>query len=165
MVGISAANGGKFRFSGSSRAIQHFLTKHNFDQANSAVEHRTTAALLLISSSFATFATARQRNKRTERFLLETPHPGTLMPNDPPPPPAGHAESAGSSTASPVPLAAATAGATPTQGRNAPARGQLVPLSTKREESSIPKGGAGGTWLYPSPQMFFNALLRKGKSI
>ena len=86
------------------------------------------------------------------------------MPNDPPPPPAGHAESAGSSTASPVPLAAATAGATPTQGRNAPARGQLVPLSTKREESSIPKGGAGGTWLYPSPQMFFNALLRKDKA-
>ena len=54
--------------------------------------------------------------------------------------------------------------ASPTADKNAPTRGQLVPLSTKREESSIPKGGARGTWLYPSPQMFFNALLRKDKA-
>ena len=53
----------------------------------------------------------------------------------------------------------------PTKADNIVARGQLVPLSTKRAQSSIPKGGAGGgTWLYPSPQMFFNALLRKDKA-
>ena len=43
--------------------------------------------------------------------------------------------------------------------------GQHKPLSTAREVSNIPTGGTGGrgTWVFPSPQMFFNALQRKGK--
>lgn len=62
-----------------------------------------------------------------------------------------------------------------------PCAGQRLPLSTSRAASSIPKAGVaavvvsskedGGkkqivgdvTWTYPSPQMFFNALRRKGK--
>ena len=40
---------------------------------------------------------------------------------------------------------------------------QKAPLSTSRVSSTIPKAGTEGTWLYPSPQMFYNALLRKGK--
>ena len=46
-----------------------------------------------------------------------------------------------------------------------PAPNQVVELSTDRMKSSIPKGGAsdGMTWMYPSPQMFYNALARKGK--
>mmetsp|Transcript_12208 Transcript_12208/g.36640 ORF Transcript_12208/g.36640 Transcript_12208/m.36640 type:complete len:294 (-) Transcript_12208:605-1486(-) len=41
--------------------------------------------------------------------------------------------------------------------------GQQQPLSTDRVKSSIPKGGTSDSWLYPSPQMFYNALMRKGK--
>ena len=43
--------------------------------------------------------------------------------------------------------------------------GQHKPLSTERAVSNIPKGGTGGrgTWVFPSSQMFFNALQRKGK--
>ena len=33
---------------------------------------------------------------------------------------------------------------------------QLQPLSTERKQSSIPKGGTAGSWIYPSPQMFYN---------
>lgn len=47
-----------------------------------------------------------------------------------------------------------------------PAPGQARQLSTERIKSNIPKGGAseeGTTWTYPSPQMFYNALVRKGK--
>eukprot|EP01097_Dermamoeba_algensis_P009591 TRINITY_DN6801_c0_g1_i1.p1 TRINITY_DN6801_c0_g1~~TRINITY_DN6801_c0_g1_i1.p1 ORF type:complete len:301 (-),score=82.53 TRINITY_DN6801_c0_g1_i1:72-932(-) len=44
-----------------------------------------------------------------------------------------------------------------------PAPGQRIPLSTDRMQSTIPKGGADTTWVYPSPQMFYNALRRKGK--
>ena len=56
-----------------------------------------------------------------------------------------------------------------------PCAGQRLPLSTSRAASSIPKAGvaavpsprggaaADATWTYPSPQMFFNALRRKGK--
>lgn len=52
--------------------------------------------------------------------------------------------------------------ATPNQ---LPSPGQGTPLSTDREKSSIPKAGtAQQTWTYPSPQMFFNALKRKGKA-
>jgi cytochrome c heme-lyase len=40
---------------------------------------------------------------------------------------------------------------------------QAAPLSTDRVKSSIPKGGTDDTWTYPSPQMFYNALKRKGK--
>ncbi|KAI8467996.1 MAG: cytochrome c/c1 heme lyase-domain-containing protein [Monoraphidium minutum] len=44
-----------------------------------------------------------------------------------------------------------------------PCPGQRRLLSTERIESNIPKGGTSETWVYPSPQMFFNALRRKGK--
>lgn len=45
-----------------------------------------------------------------------------------------------------------------------PAPGQKEPLSTHRQQSSIPKGGVQETWLYPSSQMFFNSLVRKNKA-
>lgn len=51
--------------------------------------------------------------------------------------------------------------AKPAQGR---AEGQAKDLSTHRVQSTIPKGGMEGTWLYPSPQMFYNALVRKHKA-
>lgn len=45
-----------------------------------------------------------------------------------------------------------------------------MPLSTRRIESTIPRGDftpehqkeVGATWVYPSEQMFFNAMKRKG---
>jgi cytochrome c heme-lyase len=40
---------------------------------------------------------------------------------------------------------------------------QRYPLPQARVQSTIPKGGTEGTWVYPSEQMFFNALRRKGK--
>ena len=45
-----------------------------------------------------------------------------------------------------------------------PSPGQPFPLSTNRQTSSIPKGGVEGEekWQYPSEQMFWNAMLRKG---
>lgn len=52
----------------------------------------------------------------------------------------------------------------PTSANQLPAPGQQEPLSVQRVQSTIPKGGTDDTWLYPSPQMFFNALVRKGKS-
>ena len=45
-----------------------------------------------------------------------------------------------------------------------PMEGQPFPLSTEREVSSIPKASAGKDgerWVYPSEQMFFNAMVRK----
>eukprot|EP00814_Leptocylindrus_danicus_P013647 CAMPEP_0116044228 /NCGR_PEP_ID=MMETSP0321-20121206/26878_1 /TAXON_ID=163516 /ORGANISM="Leptocylindrus danicus var. danicus, Strain B650" /LENGTH=381 /DNA_ID=CAMNT_0003525291 /DNA_START=105 /DNA_END=1250 /DNA_ORIENTATION=- len=45
-----------------------------------------------------------------------------------------------------------------------PAASQTEELSTNRVQSTIPKGGTdSSTWTYPSPQMFYNALVRKGK--
>lgn len=44
------------------------------------------------------------------------------------------------------------------------APGQAEDLSTHRVQSSIPKGGTESTWQYPSPQMFWNSLVRKGKA-
>lgn len=44
------------------------------------------------------------------------------------------------------------------------APGQQTDLSTERVVSNIPKGGTDQTWQYPSPQMFWNALVRKGKA-
>lgn len=44
-----------------------------------------------------------------------------------------------------------------------PNEAQRFPLEQERVQSTIPKGGTEGTWLYPSEQMFFNALKRKGK--
>ena len=53
----------------------------------------------------------------------------------------------------------------PTQANQQPAPGQAIPLSTDRVKSRIPKGGTDeDTWQYPSPQMFWNALVRKGKA-
>lgn len=51
----------------------------------------------------------------------------------------------------------------PRDAAQQPWEGQEGPLSTDRAMSSIPKGGTEGAWQYPSPQMFFNALMRKGK--
>jgi cytochrome c heme-lyase len=46
-----------------------------------------------------------------------------------------------------------------------PAEGQAKPLPTERISSTIPKGGTDGrTWQYPSEQMFYNALRRRGKA-
>ena len=45
-----------------------------------------------------------------------------------------------------------------------PAPGQKIDLSTHRVKSTIPKAG-GDTWLFPSPQMFYNAMRRKGKTV
>jgi cytochrome c heme-lyase len=46
-----------------------------------------------------------------------------------------------------------------------PSPQQTISLSTQRVASSIPKGGSASdnTWIYPSPQMFYNALQRKHK--
>lgn len=44
-----------------------------------------------------------------------------------------------------------------------PAPGQPFPLSTNRIPSTIPKAGSENEkWTYPSEQMFWNAMLRKG---
>jgi len=64
----------------------------------------------------------------------------------------------------------------PAAANQTPSPGQSKSLSTERVASSIPKGGGGGnsskeeeeavatkTWVYPSAQMFYNALTRKGK--
>lgn len=42
--------------------------------------------------------------------------------------------------------------------------GQPFSLSVHREKSSIPKAHSetGETWEYPSAQMFWNAMLKKG---
>lgn len=48
-----------------------------------------------------------------------------------------------------------------------PSSVQEKELSTNRVSSTIPKGGgdesSGSTWTYPSPQQFYNSLVRKGK--
>jgi len=43
-----------------------------------------------------------------------------------------------------------------------PSPDQPFPLPIDRVKSSIPKAGTEETWVYPSPQMFWNAMLRKG---
>ncbi|XP_023388046.1 cytochrome c-type heme lyase isoform X2 [Pteropus vampyrus] len=43
-----------------------------------------------------------------------------------------------------------------------PAPDQPFALSTVREESSIPRADSEKKWVYPSEQMFWNAMLRKG---
>ena len=45
-----------------------------------------------------------------------------------------------------------------------PAPGQNIPLSTDREVSNIPRASesADDKWVYPSEQMFYNAMIRKG---
>lgn len=45
-----------------------------------------------------------------------------------------------------------------------PSPNQSIPLPTERVSSTIPKETSGKElWTYPSPQMFYNALARKGK--
>lgn len=53
----------------------------------------------------------------------------------------------------------------PSVANQLPSPFQSESLSTDRKASTIPKGNAetGTTWTYPSPQMFYNALSRKGK--
>lgn len=49
-----------------------------------------------------------------------------------------------------------------------PAPDQPFPLPVERQISNIPKVTADGStefWVYPSQQMFWNAMLRKGKPI
>ena len=43
-----------------------------------------------------------------------------------------------------------------------PAPDQPFPLPTERQKSSIPRAGTQDHWQYPSQQMFYNALRRKG---
>jgi len=43
----------------------------------------------------------------------------------------------------------------------APAPNQSIALPTERETSTIPRNESGA-WEYPSPQQFYNALVRKG---
>ncbi|KAI1796594.1 cytochrome c and c1 heme-lyase [Ganoderma leucocontextum] len=43
-----------------------------------------------------------------------------------------------------------------------PAEQQLSALPTERETSNIPRDEGGTKWEYPSPQQFYNALVRKG---
>nr|DBA44782.1 TPA_exp: holocytochrome c synthase [Nothoceros vincentianus] len=52
----------------------------------------------------------------------------------------------------------------PKYANQAPAPGQREALSKYRQTSSIPKGGTEETWVYPSPQMFYNSLVRKKKA-
>lgn len=56
----------------------------------------------------------------------------------------------------------------PTTPNQLPSPGQQEPLSTDRVQSTIPKAvrpdGQSETWTYPSPQMFYNSLHRKGKA-
>ncbi|XP_046479828.1 holocytochrome c-type synthase [Neodiprion pinetum] len=48
-------------------------------------------------------------------------------------------------------------------GNQQPAPDQPFPLPTERQVSSIPKASDEGSfWVYPSQQMFWNAMLRKG---
>ena len=44
-----------------------------------------------------------------------------------------------------------------------PAPDQPFPLPTERQKSSIPRAGTQDNWQYPSQQMFYNALRRKGE--
>ncbi|CAJ0757220.1 17366_t:CDS:10 [Entrophospora sp. SA101] len=50
----------------------------------------------------------------------------------------------------------------PTNLGHLPAPGQQIPLPTHRLTSSIPKAYSAEYWEYPSPQQFYNALVRKG---
>ena len=44
----------------------------------------------------------------------------------------------------------------PREANQQPCAGQRQLISTSRLVSNIPKGGTQGTWVYPSPQMFYN---------
>jgi cytochrome c heme-lyase len=44
----------------------------------------------------------------------------------------------------------------PLEPNQQPCPGQKKLISTQRVVSNIPKGGTEATWVYPSPQMFYN---------
>jgi cytochrome c heme-lyase len=46
----------------------------------------------------------------------------------------------------------------PVEPNQQPFPGQRKPISTERQVSSIPKGGTESSWVYPSPQMFYNGV-------
>lgn len=50
----------------------------------------------------------------------------------------------------------------PLEARQKPHPEQPFNLSTEREESTIPRADGDGNWKYPSEQMFWNAMIRKG---
>ena len=50
----------------------------------------------------------------------------------------------------------------PREPNQQPCAGQRQLISTSRLASNIPKGGTQGTWVYPSPQMFYNGELNVG---
>lgn len=50
----------------------------------------------------------------------------------------------------------------PLEARQKPHPEQPFKLSTERQTSSIPKADGTGNWEYPSEQMFWNAMIRKG---
>jgi len=51
----------------------------------------------------------------------------------------------------------------PVTAQQLPHHLQDRPLSTDRVVSGIAKGGTENSWVYPSPQMFYNSLMKKGK--
>lgn len=53
----------------------------------------------------------------------------------------------------------------PAVANQLPAPMQKEQLSSERVKSTIPKGGSSedSSWVYPSPQMFYNSLVRKNK--
>jgi cytochrome c heme-lyase len=50
----------------------------------------------------------------------------------------------------------------PLEAKQQPHPEQPFKLSTERKVSSIPKADGSGNWEYPSEQMFWNAMIRKG---
>jgi cytochrome c heme-lyase len=53
----------------------------------------------------------------------------------------------------------------PSNANQLKSAGQSIDLPVERVKSTIPKGGTeSDTWQYPSPQMFWNALVRKNKT-
>lgn len=73
------------------------------------------------------------------------------------PPPAQCPVSHTASTASINPL-----NQMPSVLSQSPHSSQSSALPTERMASSIPRDHSGTTWEYPSPQQFYNALVRKG---
>ncbi|TRY56026.1 hypothetical protein DNTS_013856 [Danionella cerebrum] len=113
-------------------------------------------------------------------FSEKSPPPGCPMHQEPPkssPPPECPMHKAQVPAAGPVhqdrayefvecPMKAAEGAIDPTNmmppPNQIPAPDQPFPLSLKREESNIPRSGMQQNWVYPSEQMFWNAMLRKG---
>ena len=63
----------------------------------------------------------------------------------------------------PDPLDARNAMPADLGARQLPSPGQRAPLSRERQTSSIPRADdEEAAWQYPSPQMFYNAMKRKG---